>query len=69
MQVLAPREEFEQSEAIRGAISPWRWMRGTIDKRADGLLPFVALVEVIAFKIVAAGETEKGRMKSGQFLH
>ncbi len=50
VQVFAPGEEFEQADAVGGAVGPRRGMRGAVDERADGLLPFVVLVEVIAFR-------------------
>src|ERR1039457_6374346 len=44
-------------------------MRRTIDQGANRFLPLVVLVEVIAFKIVAARKAKESRMQSGKFLH
>ena len=62
-------EEFEQADAVGGAVGPRGRMGGPIDKRADGLLPFVVFVEMLALKIIAAGKAEEGGMEGGELLH
>ena len=69
VEVFAPGEELEQADAVGGAVGPRRGMGGTVDERADGLLPVVVFVEVFAFKIVAAGKAEEGGMQRGELLH
>ena len=44
VEVFAPGEEFEQADAVGGAVGPRGGMRGPIDERPDGLLPFVVFV-------------------------
>ena len=44
-------------------------MGGPVDERTDGLLPVEALVDVVAFKVVAAGEAQELRMHRRHLLH
>ncbi len=44
-------------------------MRGAVDEWADGLLPIEAVGDVVAFKVVAAGEAQECRMHRGQLFH
>ena len=56
MQVLAPVEKFEEAKAVGRLVLPWAGVGGAVDERADGLLPVEALVDTVAFKVVAAGK-------------
>ena len=69
VQVFAPLQKFEQPKPIGRVIVPRAGMRRPIHQRPDRLLPFVALVDVVALKIVAAGEAQKRRVHPGQHLH
>ena len=67
--LMAPLEELEQAHAVRGLIVPRTAVRRPIDEWTDGLLPIETLVDVVAFKVVAAGKTEELRMHRGHFSH
>ncbi len=69
VQVLAPLQVFKQAQAVGALVAPGAGVRRTVDERADGLLPLVALREVVAFQIVAAGQAEERRVHRGQLLH
>ena len=69
MEVFTPVEKFEQAHAVGGVVVPGAGVGGAVDERADGLLPLEALVDVVAFEVVAAGETEEGGMHGGELLH
>ena len=44
-------------------------MRGSIDQRHDGLLPFKAIGDMIALQIVAAREAQERWMHRSQLFH
>jgi len=69
VEVLAPLQEFEETHAVGGLITPRAGVRGTVDERAKGLLPLEALVDVVAFKVVAAGEAKEGGVHGSELLH
>ena len=69
LEVLAPLQELEQAHAVAGAIVPGTGVGRAIHQGADGLLPFIALVDVVALEIIASGEAEKRRLHRRQLLH
>ena len=69
LEVFAPVEEFEQPEAIAGAVAPATGVAGAPGERADGLLPIETGFEGVAFDVIAAGKTEEGWLHAGQHLH
>jgi hypothetical protein len=69
LQVFAPLQKLEQAHAVGRVVAPGAGVGGAVDQRADGLLPIEALGDVVALKIVAAGEAQEGRMHGGQLLH
>lgn len=69
VEVFTPGQEFEKAQAIRRTVSPRRWMRGSINQRADCLLPFVVFAQMLAFKVIASRKAKKGRMQGSQLLH
>ena len=69
VEVFAPVEEFEEAEAVGRLVLPGAGVGGTVDERADGLLPVEALIDAISFKVIAAGEAEEGGVHGGEFFH
>ena len=68
-EVFAPLEELQQSHSVRRVITPGRRMRGTVDERANHLLPVEAGFNAVAFQIVAAGKAQERRTHGRQFFH
>ena len=69
LQILAPLQELEQAHAVAGAIVPGAGMGGAIHQWTDGLLPFIALVDVVALEIISSGKAQERRLHGGQLLH
>ena len=69
LQVFAPLQKFKQAHAVRRAIAPGAHVRGTVDPGADGLLPVEAVGDVVAFKIIAAGQAQEFGLHGGQQIH
>ena len=59
MQVFTPLQELQQAETVRGPIAPRTAVSGALRDVADGFLPVEALVNGVAFEIIAAREAQK----------
>src|SRR5947209_14380697 len=62
VQVFAPFQEFEQTHSVRRLVMPGARVRWPIHERTNGLLPFEAIGDVIAFQVIPARKTQKGRV-------
>ena len=69
VEVFAPLEEFEQAHAVGGAVAPGAEVRGAVNARADGVLPFETLADGVAFEVVASGEAQEGGVHGGELFH
>ncbi len=65
LQVFAPLQKLQQAHAVGGAIAPWARVRGAVDPGADGLLPVEAVGDVVALKIIAAGQAQEFGLHGG----
>ena len=69
VQILAPLSEFEQTQAVGGPVTPGAGMARTLFDRPNGFLPVETLIEGVALKIIAAGESEELGLHGSQHVH
>ena len=69
LEVFGPFEKFEEAHAVGGLVVPRAAVRGAVDEWAEGVLPVEALVDLVALKIVAAGQAQELRVHSRHQLH
>ena len=69
VQVFAPLQKLQQTEAVGGPITPRAAVAGTLRDVADGFLPVETFVDAIAFEIIAAGEAQELRLHVREQLH
>ena len=69
VKILAPLSEFEQPEAVGGPVTPGTGMARALFDRANGFLPIEPLIEGVALKIIAAGESEEFGLHGSQQFH
>lgn len=66
--VLTPLQELEISETIGVVVRPVRRSAGTVDQRADVLLPLPPGIDAESLEVVASGEPQEFGLESSKVL-
>lgn len=59
LQVITPLHVLDETHATGFLVAPGGRTPGTVLEGTDGLVPFPAAVDEVAFKVVATGESEE----------
>src|SRR3979490_3229970 len=67
--VFAPFQELQKSQAVIGAVTPRAKMAGPLLNRAQGVLPLESIRNCISFEVISSRHPQKRWFDRSQFFH